>query len=75
MKKWVFSAVLYLVVVVAGYAVYEAVFGVNKGVEHNTPKNVAGQKIEEHNSHANAGTEQRHEEDNHEHGETSSKEN
>jgi len=75
MKKWVFSAVLYLVVVVAGYAVYEAVFGVNKGAEHDASKNVAEQKIEEHNSHASAGTKQQHEEDNHEHGETTSKEN
>ncbi|MEH6947349.1 hypothetical protein V7068_09810 [Bacillus sp. JJ634] len=75
MKKWMFSAVLYLVVVVAGYAVYEAAFDVNKGAEHDVLKNVAEQKIEEHNSHANAGTKQQHEEDNHEHGETTSKEN
>ncbi|MFJ8259257.1 hypothetical protein ACIQ4Z_18755 [Peribacillus asahii] len=75
MKKWMFSAVLYLVVVVAGYAVYEAAFGVNKGAEHDASKNVAEQKIEEHNSHANAGTEKQHEENNHEHGETTSKEN
>ncbi|MBM7649792.1 hypothetical protein JOC78_002776 [Bacillus ectoiniformans] len=78
MKKWMFSALAYLALVIAGYFSYEVLFGEEKNEEvhgegHTSSEIVYEDETKDHDDHKTESTDS-HSEEAHGHGEKTSKE-